>query len=434
MTNSTAPTSVNNTPLSALPSASLEPVISAPDGRPSPRAFTLGPLPKPPTHNPISAPDGRASPKPWSAGPAPSAPLPQPTQSRSRGQSEATLPPMQKSASTLGHRRTESEASIMDRGRPKKRSPTPTPTLDGQSFTPLSASASASPMKLKRKPSVRTIDEQKAFETLPTGVLATATPSALPSSEIEALRRQAIGQACRFEVLSSKDVDALSRELRQLDERCEYLRKTHRSLRAGRRNLHDRICTYLRSPRVARFSHESILKQEEALSELDTSIDDWVSKLEQAENRRTRVRQKLLEHVAAALIMPGSTEAAMATSRRVTDTPPRSPTKQRSEERFESPVRLAAPVQVSSPDPAMRKRAGTGDSYAGRPSGESIRIYADCDISALLRDVDEEITRMADETAYYMPEEKEKKDEKPVVLKEIVASPQIMLSAMTFQG
>lgn len=68
--------------------------------------------------------------------------------------------------------------------------------------------------------------------------------------------------------------------------------------------MHERICTYLRSPRIAQFSHASLLKQEEALIELDLSIDDWVSKLEHAENRRTRVRQKLLEHVAAALTLP----------------------------------------------------------------------------------------------------------------------------------
>ena len=47
-----------------------------------------------------------------------------------------------------------------------------------------------------------------------------------------------------------------------------------------------------------------MLKQEEALSELDASIEDWVAKLEQAENRRSRVRQKLLEHIAAATLLP----------------------------------------------------------------------------------------------------------------------------------
>lgn len=254
----------------------------------------------------------------------------------------------------------------MDRGRPKKRA-------DGSS--------------MKRKPSIRNpaaSDEQKAFETLPQGVRATEARNQIPASEIETLRKQALGQASRFEVLSSKDVEALSRELRGLDERCEYLRKTHRSLRSGRRNLHDRICSYLRSPRVARFSHESILKQEEALSELDCSIDDWVSKLEQAENRRTRVRQKLLEHVAGALILPETRE-----SHSMTDTPPRSPTKSH------SPQRLAAPVKVSSPEPLSRRDV------------ESIKIYADSDISALLKDVEEEITRMGEESEAHRVEEEE---------------------------
>lgn len=250
----------------------------------------------------------------------------------------------------------------MDRGRPKKRP-------DGS--------------PIKRRPSTRgnSAEEQKAFETLPQGTRATDASKLLPASDIEVLRKQAIGQASRFEVLNPKDVDNLSRELRGLDERCEYLRKTHRSLRSGRRNLHERICTYLRSPRVARFSHESILKQEEALSELDSSIDDWVSKLEQAENRRTRVRQKLLEHVAGALIMEPKPEAGEERKSTLEmNTPPRSPTKSH------SPQRLAAPVQVSSPEPLARH------------SVESIRIYADSDISALLKDVEEEINRMGEES------------------------------------
>jgi hypothetical protein len=140
---------------------------------------------------------------------------------------------------------------------------------------------------------------------------------------------------------------------------------------------------------VARFSHESILKQEEALSELD-------AKLEHAENRRTRVRQKLLEHVAAALILAPSptssndanekkngsveVERKMSTGLGPTgeNTPPRSPTKS------QSPQRLAAPVQVDSPE------------EPGRRSVESIRIYADSDVYALLADVEEEINRMGD--------------------------------------
>lgn len=78
----------------------------------------------------------------------------------------------------------------MDRGRPKRRA-------DGS--------------MIKRKPSVHSVEEQKAFETLPQGVKASEASSVLPETEIEALLKQAVGQASRFEVLTSKDVDALSR-------------------------------------------------------------------------------------------------------------------------------------------------------------------------------------------------------------------------------
>jgi hypothetical protein len=61
------------------------------------------------------------------------------------------------------------------------------------------------------------------------------------------------------------------------------------------------------------------------------------------------------------------------------NTPPRSPTKS------QSPQRLAAPVQVDSPE------------EPGRRSVESIRIYADSDVYALLADVEEEINRMGDQ-------------------------------------
>ena len=89
-----------------------------------------------------------------------------------------------------------------------------------------------------------------------------------------------------------------------------------------------------------------MLKQEESLAELDASIDDWVMKLEQAENRRTRVRQKLLEHVAAAATLAVPTGGVVEVSESLQhamgvrplnsnltngagniSTPPRSPTK-----------------------------------------------------------------------------------------------------------
>ncbi|TVY46722.1 hypothetical protein LOCC1_G002850 [Lachnellula occidentalis] len=355
---STAPTSVSNTPLSTIPSTISD-------------ATT-------PTS---SALEGRSSPKPWT-GPV-IAPCPM---GHSRGQSEST----QRSAYTMGHRRGESEASIMDRGRPKMRA-------DG---SPIKRTLS------KRSASI----EQQAFEFLPKGHRPTEALSALLAPELESIRKQAMGQASRFEVLNTKDVESLSRELRGLDERCEYLRKTHRSLRSGRRNLHDRICTYLRSPRVARFSHESLLKQEEALSELDTSIDDWVSKLEQAENRRTRVRQKLLEHVAAALIMQPEQSQQQQQQQPKTqvsvvvangeNTPPRSPVK------THSPQRLAEEVSVSSPDNICSR---------SRNDVESIRIYADSDVYALLADVEEEINRMGDQAESDKKEQQQQQQQQETV-------------------
>jgi hypothetical protein len=311
----------------------------------------------------------------------------------------------------------------MDRGRPKKRA-------DG---SPVPRTTS------RRSPSASAalLEEQKAFEHLPSGHLATTASTLLPASEVETLRKQAIGQASRFQVLNAKDVDTLSRELRALDERCEYLRKTYRSLRLGRRNLHDRICTYLRSPRVAKFSHDSMLRQEEALSELDSSIDDWVSKLEQAENRRTRVRQKLLEHVAAALIMEPATSPsagtenqsnhvghqlvmAMAVAPTGENTPPRSPTKGQSPERLS---RVVEEVKVSSPE-----------SSRGGRDVESIRIYADSDLSALLADVEEEINRMGEQGEAHERERLEKERVEREKKKEDTIAAGITLNAVAFEG
>ena len=136
------------------------------------------------------------------------------------------------------------------------------------------------------------------------------------------------------------------------------------------------------------------MKQEEALSELDASIDDWVSKLEQAENRRTRVRQKLLEHVAAALIMKDPREMRR---REVEgeDTPPRSPVKS------SSPVALVEVremEEVLEEEKADREEVEDRERERKRRDVESIRIYADSDVYALLADVEDEITRMGQQS------------------------------------
>lgn len=196
----------------------------------------------------------------------------------------------------------------------------------------------------------------------------------------QSLHKQAYEQAGNFEVLNKGDVASLSRvgysllvfyayiltslqELRALDERCDYLRKTYKSLRAGRQKLHSRMISYLKRGETNIFSRESLLKQEEALAELDNSIDEFIAKLEQSENRRLRLRQKLLEHVAAALVLTPTMRGGAAET-----TPPRSPVK-----------------VENSPSRAERKDT------------ESIKIYADGHVLSLFSDIEKAIGQMCEQ-------------------------------------
>ncbi|KAL2126204.1 hypothetical protein VTI74DRAFT_1480 [Chaetomium olivicolor] len=352
-----------------------------------------------PISAPVSAPiEQRASPTPWDK--STNCPhvgtLNQSTCEASSTPKMEMNDPMQNVG--LGHRRQQSESgSIMERGRPRKRS---------------EACGTAT---LKRTGSKRSkSSERRAFEQLPKGWKASEAVNMLSPPEVASLQKQALQQASRFEVLRKEDVDSLSRELRQLDERCEYLRRTYTSLRAGRRNLHTRICQYLRSPRTAKFSHEAMLKQEEALAELDSSIDEWVNKLEQAENRRTRVRQKLLEHVAAAATLAVPTGAVVGVSESLQlalgvrpvnaahlSTPPRSPTKatfsSSNSSSSPSPHRAQVPSTIIEQplfEDAASAEVKAGDNGAPLRRAETIRVYADNDVYALLADVENTITQM----------------------------------------
>lgn len=110
------------------------------------------------------------------------------------------------------------------------------------------------------------------------------------------------------------------------------------------------------------------------------------------------------------------------------NTPPRSPTKGQSPERAQ---RVVEEVRFSSPEP---KRGGR--------HVESIRIYADSDVYALLADVEEEIERMGADAAEREAEEKkggeekkEKEKESAVeIKKDNVLSPGITLNAVAFEG
>lgn len=158
-----------------------------------------------------------------------------------------------------------------------------------------------------------------------------------------------------------------------------------------------------------------MLKQEEALAELDSSIDEWVNKLEQAENRRTRVRQKLLEHVAAAvtLAVPASGVVGVSESLQLAmgvrpltaaslSTPPRSPTKTAFTQSSSSPSpqRVVAQVpstiieQPSCEEAASADAKGAESASQSLRRAETIRVYADNDVYALLADVENAISKM----------------------------------------
>lgn len=86
-----------------------------------------------------------------------------------------------------------------------------------------------------------------------------------------------------------------------------------------------------------------------------------------------------MEHVAAALTLPDHDLEELRAQKEV-HTPPRSPIKEY------SPQRLAETVTVCAPSPRSHERADV----------ESIRIYADIDVYALLVDVENEINRMSE--------------------------------------
>ena len=132
---------------------------------------------------PNSAPSGRSSPQPWSA-----------------ALNFAPYPPGRSQTPDIGyvfgHRRGASEGAnaIMDRGRPKKRIETsPSKRMHSASITESIS------------------EERKAFEALPQSFIPAVASASMSAEEIISLKKQAIGQATRFGVLSPKDVDMLSK-------------------------------------------------------------------------------------------------------------------------------------------------------------------------------------------------------------------------------
>ncbi|KFY72149.1 hypothetical protein V498_10109, partial [Pseudogymnoascus sp. VKM F-4517 (FW-2822)] len=145
------------------------------------------------TTTPATPIDGRSSRAPLHRAPVTAPPPTTLSSSKSRPSLNCHFRGLSESSTTVlgsrpSHRRTASEASIMDRGGPKMRS-------DGTSTKNTTTNAS----------------EQKAFETLPQGVKACDVTSKFSPQDTKSLRRQALDQAAQFEVLAAKDVSDLSR-------------------------------------------------------------------------------------------------------------------------------------------------------------------------------------------------------------------------------
>ena len=162
------------------------------------------------------------------------------------------------------------------------------------------------------------------YSGLPKGYKPVDIGGKLPEAESNALKQQARKEVNNFEILRMNDVCTLSQELQILEERCQHLRTTHAKLRQGRRSLHNRMISYLKSPRTTKISRDIILRQEEALADLDDSIEEWVTKVDAAEVRRAQVHQKLLEHIAAAMTLQSTGRPPM----NMQYTPPISPDKE----------------------------------------------------------------------------------------------------------
>ena len=127
------------------------------------------------------------------------------------------------------------------------------------------------------------------------------------------------------------------------------------------------MVSVLKSPRTATFSRDHLIRQEEALLDLDISINEWLVKLSAVESGRQKAQQKLLEHTAAVIYMTGLPNACDETSMNQ-QTPPRSP---------------------------QKLNFGTE-----RREVESIRVYADSGVASLLASIEQEIGVLAESTSY----------------------------------
>lgn len=145
-----------------------------------------------------SIPESRGSPRSWKVEnntPTTETPREHATESSNSASTPASAVEPRSGSSFASHKRTVSDSSsiagsIMDRGRPKKKS-------DGGPRRTGSTKCKSA--------------ERRAFENLPKGWKVADAVQMLDTSETIALNKQAMQQAGRFEILRKVDVDSLSR-------------------------------------------------------------------------------------------------------------------------------------------------------------------------------------------------------------------------------
>lgn len=121
------------------------------------------------------------------------------------------------------------------------------------------------------------------------------------------------------------------------------------------------------------------------LAELDIAIDGRVSELEQAEHRRWKIQQKLLEHVAATLALVDSTGIYAGTNNNTQALRRRKVLKEKQT------------LPTTPPEPILTDeslRACNSSSSHSHSETETVRVYADTGVASLLSAIEDEILQM----------------------------------------
>lgn len=127
------------------------------------------------------------------------------------------------------------------------------------------------------------------------------------------------------------------------------------------------------------------------LAELDIAIDDWVSKLEQAELRRWQIQQKLLEHIAASLTVVDSAVVKAGTNKN-TLAPQQRRMLKKNQTPPTPPTTAQKPILAGESLQACNSSSSHSHSETGNP--QTVRVYSDTGVALLLSTIEDEIRLM----------------------------------------